>query len=503
MGKEVRNMERRSNRRQSKKEREKQKKINRGFQLLGVIYLIAVLFFVITLLMLDVVPLKYMVPIIVVLYAISMWILWTLFVFHPKKKKRRIVAAILSVIMMVLYVFGYNYMRGTINFLDNIMVTTQTHAYHVLASADAGYGSLEDIAGKTVDVANQADEEYTKAKEMLKEKVDVSYKEEMEVLDLCSALVEGETKLVFVSSAYYDIALEEVENFNEETVQILETITVETKVEEIAKDVEVTKKPFNVFISGIDTTGPVSTVSRSDVNMIVSVNPNTKQILLTSIPRDYYVTLANKGEKDKLTHAGLGGVDNSVKTLENFLGIEINYYARVNFTSLIKMVDAIGGIDVESPVAFTTMHGGYHIKAGMNHMDGDMALGFVRERYGLSGGDNDRVANQQRVLKAMLQKVMSPTIITNYTSILDSISGAFETNMPSSDMTDLIKMQISDMASWDIQQTQLTGTGKSMTGGAYMPNNKLYYMIPDENSVQACVTLINKMQAGETISVAN
>ena len=291
------------------------------------------------------------------------------------------------------------------------------------------------------------------------------------------------------------------ENFSNET-RVLYTYEITKEVQDFSKDVNVTNEVFNVFISGIDTTGPVSTVSRSDVNMIVTVNPKTKQILMTSIPRDYYVTLANKGKKDKLTHAGLGGVENSVKTLENFLGIDINYYARVNFTSLIKMVDALGGIDVESPVAFTTMHGGYHIKKGTNHLNGDEALGFVRERYGLANGDNDRVKNQQRVLTAMLEKMMSPAVITNYSKVLDSIAGSFETNMSSSEITSLLKMQLNDMAKWDIMQIQLSGTGKQMTGGAYMPNNRLYYMIPDQDSVNECVSLIKKMDAGEKISIS-
>lgn len=487
----------------NKRRNKKEKNYNRIFQILCVIYLIAIVMFVITLLLLDMLPIKYLVPVIVILYIISIWIIWNLFLFHPKKKKRRITAVVCSIFMMLLYFFGFLYMKGTLDFLNNITMTTQTHAYHVLTTKNSEYNALKDISGQTVNVTNHADKEYIEAKRLLKEKVDVSFKENTDALDLCSALIEGTTDLIFISSAYYDIALEEIEGFNEETIYILDTIAIEREVDKINKNVNVTQKPFHVFISGLDTTGPVSTVSRSDVNMIVTVNPTTKQILLTSIPRDYYVTLANKGQKDKLTHAGLGGVENSVKTLENFLGIDINYYVKVNFTSLVKIVDAIGGIDVESPVAFTTTHGGYHIKAGMNHMNGDMTLAFVRERHGLNGGDNDRITNQQRVFKAILEKVMSPAIVTNYSSILNSVSDTFETNMPSSDMTDLIKMQINDMASWDIQQIQLSGTGKMMTGGAYMPNQNLYYMIPDESSVETCVALMRQIEAGEIIHISN
>ena len=220
---------------------------------------------------------------------------------------------------------------------------------------------------------------------------------------------------------------------------------------------------------------------------------------MTSIPRDYYVTLANKGKKDKLTHSGLGGIENTVKTMENFMGIDINYYARVNFTSLIKMVDALGGVDVESEVAFTA-YDGTTFKKGINHVNGEKALVFSRERYSLGGGDNARVHNQQLVLTAMLKKMMSPAIITNYSSVLNSINGSFETNMESGDITGLLQMQISDMASWTIIQKQLTGTGKTMTGGAYMPNNKLYYMIPNDSSVAENKQAIQNVLDGKPVS---
>ena len=224
--------------------------------------------------------------------------------------------------------------------------------------------------------------------------------------------------------------------------------------------------------------------------MIVTVDPTNKKILMTSIPRDYYVTLANMGKKDKLTHAGLAGVENSVKTLENFLDIDINYYARVNFTSLIQMVDALGGIEVYSDQDIPKL--GIH--ESVNQMDGKKALSFSRERYSYKSGDNHRVQNQQKVLEAMLNKMMSPAIITNYSSILENINGSFETNMTSQEITSLLKMQLSDMAKWDIQQIQLEGHGAMMTGGAYMPNHKLYYMIPDQSSVDKCVSIIKDME---------
>ena len=230
--------------------------------------------------------------------------------------------------------------------------------------------------------------------------------------------------------------------------------------------------------------------------MIITVNPNTKKILLTSIPRDYYVTLANMGKKDKLTHSGIAGPDNTVKTMQNFIGEDINYYARVNFTSLVTMVDALGGIDLDSDSSFTAASGD-SFRKGVQHVNGQKALAFARERHAFGGGDNMRVKHQQDVLMAMLKKMMSPAIITNYTGVLNSIAGCFETNMASSDITDLIKMQINDNASWTFKQKQFTGTGVMQTGGAYMPDSKLYYMIPNDDSVKENLQAIKDVLNGK------
>ena len=362
------------------------------------------------------------------------------------------------------------------------------------------YKELSDLKGETIEVNMSAETE--KMEEAIKalknEESSIKTKEVDEFAKMADDLYKGTTNAIFVNEAYYAMLEANHPNFETETRVIWhKDITVKTN--DISKNVDVTKAPFVVYISGIDTYGKVSTVSRTDVNMIVTVNPKTKQILMTSIPRDYYVTLANKGKKDKLTHSGLGGIENTVKTMENFMGIDINYYARVNFTSLIKMVDALGGVDVESEVAFTA-YDGTTFKKGINHVNGEKALVFSRERYSLGGGDNARVHNQQLVLTAMLKKMMSPAIITNYSSVLNSINGSFETNMESGDITGLLQMQISDMASWTIIQKQLTGTGKTMTGGAYMPNNKLYYMIPNDSSVAENKQAIQNVLAGKPVS---
>lgn len=423
-----------------------------------------------------------------------------------KGKIRNIIGKVISLLLSVFLMLGSLYIAQGNSVIDAISsANTKTTRISLVVMADSDYQKVSDLKNQTIE-ANLDDEDNAK---YMDEAIEALNKEESTIqvdnassyVDMANDLYDGKTKAIYINEANYGMLEEEHDTFRNDT-RIIWSYDIVEQTKDISKNVNVTKEVFTIFISGIDTTGPVSTVSRSDVNMLVTVNPKTKQILMTSIPRDYYVTLTNKGKKDKLTHAGLGGIENSVSTIENFMGIDINYYARVNFTSLIKMVDALGGITVYSDKTFTPYtNGSITIKEGMNHMNGEMALAFSRERKTYGSGDNHRVQNQQAVLKGMLEKAMSPAILTNYTSILSSIDGSFETNMSAGEITDLIKMQLNDMASWDIYQIQLTGNGQMMTGGAYMPNNRLYYMIPDENSVNECASLIKQMMNGEKISV--
>lgn len=472
------------------------------------IQLIASLLLVVLIFKLNALPLLYTIGVIVIVLVLA---LFSFLLMKPSKKEgkgkiRNIIGKIISILLSVLLMVGSLYIAQGNSVLDSISnANTKTTRISLVVMDESEYHKVSDLKNKDVEV-NQDDEDNAK---YMEEAIEALQKEESSIQlnnvssysQMANDLYDGQTDAIYINEANYSMLEEEHETFRTDT-RVIWSYDIVEKTKDISKNVDVTKEVFTIFISGIDTTGPVSTVSRSDVNMLVTVNPKTKQILMTSIPRDYYVTLTNKGKKDKLTHAGLGGVENSVSTIENFMGIDINYYARVNFTSLIEMVDALGGIEVYSDKTFTPYtNGGITIKEGMNHMNGETALAFARERKIYANGDNHRVQNQQAVLKGMLEKAMTPAILTNYSSVLSSIEGSFETNMSSNEITSLIKMQLNDMASWDFYQIQLSGTGKSMTGGAYMPNNKLYYMIPNEESVNECASLIKQMMNGEKISV--
>lgn len=476
--------------RSDRKQQEKKQKLKLDASIiLAVIYIIAVAAFIVSVFMVNVLPMFYFVILILVLALISFPILRSLLRKNektrsgrePKKAKKKTAACVAAVIVILITSIGTYYMGNTLNFFGKISGTSQTHDYYVVVRADSEYEKLEDIEGKTVSVMKEADEVYTEAQEILRDKVDVELKATGSFDQLAEALINKETEVIFLNSAYYDMAVEEVEGFTSENTRILEDIKVEIKSETSAKEVDVTKEPFNVYVSGIDTTGSIGNTSRSDVNMIMTVNPKTKTILLTSIPRDYYVKLASKGAMDKLTHSGLYGIDETTATVENLLGIDINYHIKVNFTTVIKLVDTLGGITVNSDYSFSA--GGYNFTAGSNNLNGQAALAFSRERYSFASGDNQRVKNQQAVITGIIKKCTSSTsILTNYTGILNSVEDNIQTNMSQKDITSLVKMQLGDMSGWTIKQCSLKGSGKS-TPVYSIPNYSVYVMVPDQGSI--------------------
>lgn len=294
------------------------------------------------------------------------------------------------------------------------------------------------------------------------------------------ALRNNGAQMALYTTAY----MRELEALNNNEVfqelEVLATIRVKISTQKASADVS---KPFAVYISGIDTYGAVSKTSRSDVNIIMAVNPKTHRITLVNTPRDYYVQLhGTTGTKDKLTHAGLYGIDTSVKTLENLYGISINYNVRINFTSLEKVVDSIGGVDVNSEYEFSA--GGTKFTVGKNRLNGKQALAFSRERYSFEGGDRTRGQNQMKVITAIIDKMSQPSMALKASSILSSLGGAIETNMPTEATNQLIRNQLDTMAKWYVTSTSVDGTGALMPTYS-MGARPLYVMVPNENSLEA------------------
>ena len=452
---------------------------------------------------LKVLPNKFLIPLcalVVVLIGAGLFVL-----FKKKEMKTiRITASAMSVILIAIFSFVGLKLIKTMNFLGNMTTTTvNAKTYSVVVLKDSKYSKMEDLQYKLL---LYYDNELGKNQEAIKKITDaitIVTEKTDDVHNLAKKLINKSVDAILIEDSYYAIIEEEMADFREKT-SVIYTFALEDTIQTIAKNVSVTEEPFVIYISGIDSYGKISSVARSDVNMLVVINPKTKQILLVNTPRDYYVKLhGTSGYRDKLTHAGIYGIDMSVMTMEDLYDIDINYYVRVNFTSLIDIIDAIGGVEVYSEYDFTSRIGSYQFKKGYNKMNGKQALGFARERYSFSEGDRMRGQNQQAVINAMIKKVCSSsTILTKFDALLDSLKGSFQTNMDYTKMIELVRMQISDGATWNISSVSVDGSG-SMERTYSMGKTLLSVLIPYAGSVNKAETMIKAVLEGEMLEEGN
>jgi len=437
---------------------------------------------------LDILPAKYAIILIVLLLLINLGVI-KLINSTKKGTNQRLIGLIVIVAFVNIMLIGCSYLYNTLDTFSRISADgRQMEHYHVIVSTDSKYEEIEQIEGETVYVVKSSSKMYNEAEQRLLTKVDVTYKKEPDPATVSEHLTDKKNKkkdeIIFISRNNYEMLCEENKEFKKNT-KIIYTVSVAVKSDDFAKRINVTEDPFNILISGVDTRGGIEDVCRSDVNMIVTVNPETREILLTSMPRDSYVKLHTYEMMDKLTHSGVYGVEETIMTIEDWLEIDINYYYRVNFVMLVDLVDAIGGVTVESPQAFKSAVSSYTYVKGENELTGKAALYFVRERKAFKKQDEARIANQQRVMKAILKKVtQSEVILTNYTDILDAVEGSMQTNMSNKDITSLVKMQLKDMSGWTIKTTSVDGDGASKGTYSMGPNRMLFVSVPKEESVK-------------------
>lgn len=394
-------------------------------------------------------------------------------------RKRKVLLGILTLMILLINGAAGYYANQSLAALGKINENQEEEqvGLSLVTLKDSDSNSPEDISeGQIIAPLDQDKEslELYGAKE---------YKNSKDYMAAVDDLMKGKGEALLINDAYMDLIKEKYPDF-EERIKNIDSKEVTVKNKDIKKDVG-ENEPFTMYISGIDTYGSISTVSRTDVNLLVTVNPKTHKILITTIPRDSYVKIAGGGKNqyDKLTHSGIYGVGSSVATLENLFNTNINYYGRVNFSSLVKLVDVIGGIDVQNDEEFTSLHGGFHFPKGTVHLNGEQALGFARERYGLADGDMARGRNHEKILKAIIQKGMNPSILLNYTKVLDIMADSSETNMPTDKVIELVNSQIKTNSNWNIEGIQLQGVGKSGLPSYAMPGYDLYMFTPDEESV--------------------
>lgn len=470
--------------------KKKNKKLTLIAKVIGVISLIITIIFSFMLVKLNMIPNKYLAPLFIVIILIYLIMLF--FAFNKKvKSSLKVTSIIIFVLFAVIGGFGTKYLYTTFDFLsilDKDIFQKEKFSVKVLDTSD--YNKLEELNDKNLGIYKSTNSE--KASDELSKKIEFTKVEYTNLENMFNDLTDGKISGVIMNGSVEKLLKDELSDM-EISLKTIYEFKVSIDQVDIVKVVNVANTPFNVYIAGGDGFGSIDAIFNTDVNMVATIDPVNRKVLLTSIPRDYYVNLVLQGEKayDKLTHAGYYGIEESVKSVEKLLNTDINYYVKVNFSTIEGIVDAIGGVDVYSDYDFyERAFRKYHYTVGYNHLNGEQALAFARERKSFAEGDIQRVKNQQKVVEAIIKKVTSSTaLISNYDQILNSISDNMDTNISSKDISKLVKMQLNDMRGWSVESINLTGTGQM--GPTYtFPTLSLYTMLPNEDSVNEAQTKI-------------
>ena len=426
----------------------------------------------------------------------------------------------LTVLACIYAVFAADKVRETVNRVTEGQTVTRTYAVYVLADDPAE--KIEDAEDYDFGYTSSYDKTNTAAaSRLLRESFShrIMMVDHDSVQDMVDALFNHSVDAILLNEAYVPILqeLEGYELFTDQT-RVIHRFVFEQRSESSEPNSEdddepnklptrnlqpvsdITKDPFVVYLSGSDTRSQTLETSNSDVNILVIVNPQSKQILLLNTPRDYYIpNPAGNGQLDKLTHCGMYGINTSIDALSDLYDVVVNYYAQINFTGFETLIDAVGGVTVESEIAFTTHEDGIFIQQGVNKLNGAEALSFVRERYAFASGDNQRGQNQMKVLSAVIEKLSAGRIITHYNSILSSLQGMFLTSIDSDEIASLVKMQLDDGAEWNVKSFAVTGnTGSDITYS--IPRTPVSVMYQNETLVKHASDLVDRVIDGETLT---
>lgn len=454
----------------------------------GAIFTLLSALFLSTLFYLDILPLNYTIYAFLAIAFLWLIIFPALFIIRIKKS-RKIIALFFSLIIMAGYGIGISYLQGTANFLSGITsFALQTRDFYVIAEKnDSKYNKLTDISGAKVFGVNDGQEGLKKAFNKIKDRYSASAGYYEDISSLGDGLLNRDCRLILFSERDKSAMQQISPNFESRT-KVIGKIRIKIKDKAIAKRKNLKTESYNVLITGIDHDKNIDEEGRSDVNMLVTVNPKTKNVLLTSIPRDYRVKLKKFGSaEDKLTHTGLYGADCTVGAIEELLDVDVNYYVKVNYATVREMVDAIGGIDVYSDMQLSLddeSQQTYTYIKGNNHLNGNQALRFARERDSYESGDVHRNMNQQAVMKAIIEKATSSTTILNkYGDILNGLQGYIRTNFSEREIKTIIKNELKNMGGWKITSQNITGEGNSDVVYS-SPQAYVYIMEHDDESIE-------------------
>lgn len=472
------------------------KKLNAILNVIAIIFLLVVS---ISITKLNILPGKYYYPLIVL--VLIMMVLFILSIFKSDKKGLLITSIINSIVISIISSLGLIYLNSTNNLLDNISFKKEKSIYYVVVKKNSDYKELSDLDNKKLAIMESGSTNYQKALKEVNKKIDVNTVKYKSVNVLANDLITEKVDSILLNSNSKRILDDILKDFKNNT-RIIEKISIDVKQSKENVTVSNTEQ-FNILISGIDTDGDINSVSRSDVNIVMTVNPKNHEVLLTNIQRDMQVQLhGTTGIKDKLTHAGIYGIDMSRQTIEDFLDTKIPYYIRVNFDSLVKVVDTIDGVDIDNDIAFK----GYtrNFEVGKLHLNGKEALEYARERKKMPSGDYTRGLHQEKIIEAIINKVTTSKKILNsyskFTSVLDEF---IQTNIPSSTIKTYVKEQIDTMPKWKVISRAVESSGSALTETYSMPGMNLYVAFPDENSVRTASTIINGMLENKKYDTIN
>ena len=499
----------------------KKKKIRVFTRLLSIIALVILVLFILFLKKLNVLPGKYFYLIVSVLSILELFFL--LLAFNKRIKVWLLVILdILFVLLVGLEGYGVYKLNETYHFIDvGIKVEETVDYYYIVVNKDSKYESLADIENKVLYFYND-EEDIEKIRQSVSNKVHVIMDQVDNYSELIDMIDTDKEKIILISESSYETINDNANENSEETTtesekeekyRIIDKIELVKKIEAEETRDDITSKPFIIYLSGIDNTkGKMPSKCLSDVNMFIVVNPITRKILMVSVPRDYYVQLHDKpGLKDKLTHAGMqGGVKLSKATMEDILGYEADFYVRVNFNAVIKLVDSVfpNGITIynDQKYGFTCWTDrSCYFKPGNNTVKGKCALAFARERHAYSTGDRHRGENQQQLIKILVDKLSSTkSLLTNYDKIMKALEGTFDTNLSTNNITSFIQFQLDDMRGWEFETQNLDGSN-SMGKTYSFPKQDLFVMIPNQKTIDAAKIKIQEYldDTGEKVEVSN
>ena len=475
--------------------------------LLSVVLVISSFYLLYQVIRLNVLPSKFLFPLtigVVVLDAIFILLL----IYFSKNVVSKIVCILLTLFICVATCMGGYYISKTQNVLSNI-TNVAKHAKNTVSvivkesSSIKNKSQLNDVSVGSLRLNEQGSKKVLK--ELSGEGIVLNQTEYDSMTALLEAFYNGEVDSIIIneSSRSQILDMEAYSNFDSNTRVVYQT-SYKVKNNDSATSVsDITSKPFNVLISGSDTRGGFDENGRSDVIMIATVNPKTHTILLTSVPRDFYVTTAcdagdgcMQGALDKITHTGIHGTNTTKRTVEQLLGIEINYTFKVGFDTVTELVDVLGGVDVYVEPGYAVHTSYLNVNEGINHLNAEQALAYARERYSYTEGDRQRTKNQQQVLMGIVKEATKPSVITNYAAIMDTMANTFSTTMSNEEITDLIKYQLNNNPTWKMEQYMVDGTGDTLMCAEL--GDAASVMVPDQSTVKMAKDKINAVLAGKS-----